>query len=131
MNCSSINFASKREYKIGIHDCSSTPGTKLRLNLSPFGSFSNPVTICKIGVFGTYTASLDCSTATATFTENALTVTSTTFDLLSDTSKSIDLPVVSIEPASCSFTTSWIAHLKSDDTDMVSTMPSVFSIAGT
>ena len=129
-SCVKIKYTNLREYNVGIHSCGFT-GNQLRLNLRAYGSFSNPLTICKIGVFGTYTASVDCSTATASFTENALTVSSTSFDLLSETSKSIDLPVVSIEPASCSFTTSWTVHLKSDDTDMVNAMPSVFSISGT
>ena len=83
-SCDEINYASLRQYNLAIHSCG-YQGSQLRLNFIANSGITDPLTICKIGVFGTYTASLDCSTTTASLTENALTVTSTTFDLLSET----------------------------------------------
>ena len=50
--------------------------------------------------------------------------------MLSETTKTITLPTLTVTPAKCNYVTSWQVNLKSDNTDQVSTLSSVFSITG-
>ena len=62
-----------------------------------------------------------------TVTEDAYSITSVTFDLLKDATKDIPLPTLTIPYTGC-YDTSWRVHLSTDDTNMVTSKPAVFSI---
>ena len=59
--------------------------------------------------------------------EGLWSVGTTTFDLLSDTSKNILLPTITITPITC-YATTWQMFRTSDNQDMVVALSSVYSI---
>ena len=81
--------------------------------------------LCKIGIFGQLSL---CTDLLVTITEDSWTVSTTTFDLLLDTSKTITLPTLTISPVSC-YTTTWTAHKLAGDSDIVSTSPTNYGIS--
>ncbi len=85
-------------------------------------SYTSVRNLCKLAVFGKY-----CYDLPYTIVEDAFTG-DTTFDLLSETTKDITLPTLTISILGC-YTTTWTVHLKSDDSDMTVSKPGVFAIA--
>ena len=81
--------------------------------------------ICKIGIFGQL-----CTDLPLTITEDAWTDSTITFDLLSDSSKTIAVPTLTISPSNC-YTTTWTAHKTTDDGDVTVAMPTIFSMTAT
>ena len=67
---------------------------------------------------------------TPTVSENTFSGGTTTFNLLLETTKTITLPTLTVTPAGCNYVTTWQVKLKSDNTDQVLTLSSVFSISG-
>ena len=81
--------------------------------------------ICKVAIFG-----ITCKTKPFTITEDSWTPSATTIDLLSGASTQITLPTLTITPDSC-YTTTWTVYKTSDNTDMMATYSTVFTISAT
>ena len=79
--------------------------------------------VCKIGVFGSA-----CPSLANSVTDNPWTMSTTKFNLLSDTLKKITLPSVTIDPADC-FTVTWKAHKQSDNQDLETITDSFFTMS--
>ena len=71
-----------------------------------------------------------CATLTPTVVENTFSGGITVFNLLTDTSKSITLPTLTVTPADCAFTMTWVVKRTADNQDMAVAMSSVFAISG-
>ena len=71
-----------------------------------------------------------CSTLTPVLVESAFSGGSTSFDLLSESTKSIPLPAnPMIKPIGCNFSITWKVRRASDDADMTVLLPLNFAIS--
>ena len=84
--------------------------------------------LCNIGIFGV--GGSNCREEALTYSENAWTLSTVVFDLLKDSSKTIELPTLAISPSGC-YTTTWKVYRTSDDKDMVVESPLKFSFTST
>ena len=77
---------------------------------------------------GSFTFSITCPD-NASIIEDVSSYETIKFDLLWETSKTIALPTIQINPAGCGFAATWSFNRFSDDKDMLSSLPSVFAIS--
>ena len=80
--------------------------------------------LCTIGIWGKL-----CSDEPYSITEPTWTPATTTFNLLSDATKNIAHPSLTITPDPC-YKTTWSMKKKSDNTDMLTTAASTYANSG-
>ena len=102
-------------------DCRGFSGQRIQLKFFAF-SLTELRKVCKIGVFGSTCPSLPNSV-----TDDPWTVSTTKFNLLSDTLKKITFPTITINPADC-FTVTWKAYKQSDNQDLETITNSFFAM---
>lgn len=105
----------------GYSTCTSIGGSRVKLVFTSSNA-TEMRQLCGVSIFGT-----DCTTETPVVTEGAWGLATTTFDLLQDTSKLINLPTATATPTGC-FSVTWNAYRQSDAVDMEVDSPTVYSI---
>ena len=117
-NCGTMTWAGGIRNSIG---CSSTLMAS-EVTFTFAQSYTNVRYLCKLGVFGRYCYDLPYTITEDPFSGN------TVFDLLSEATKDITLPTLTISVLGC-YDTTWKVYLQADNSDMVVTSSTIFAIA--